>query len=126
MRVLRAVVLLQMTWAVTGFVAAFSHGRSVGFESIGDGALRFDTLIVQQPPQQPQSSPSVATLQHDHVHDFTFVMDGAPGPDALTADGRDHFIEMPYVDDPSSQGLWGNALIRSLAFICPVFSCARK
>jgi hypothetical protein len=95
MRILSAIVVAQSTTVMSIAETKSLERRAVGTKPISDDPLRFNILILQQPPQHSNSSASVAAFLHDHVHDLAFVIDCAPDPHTIAGNRRHDLIKMP-------------------------------
>ena len=57
-------------------------------------------LVSQQPLQQLKRRPGVPLSLHYKVQNLAFAVNCPPQVHLLASDVADHFIQVPYVDDP--------------------------
>ena len=75
----------------------FAVCDSIATQFIGDDAIRYGLLALQQLTKEAFGRSSVATFLEQNVNDITILVDGAPQIISLAANGHEDFIKVPAV-----------------------------
>ena len=100
MRILRPIVqALVRTMLDTGHDLPLR--RTMGSKLIGDHNARGRTLPFQKLAHQLLGSSGIAAVLDQNVEDEAMLIDGAPQPVFLPANGYDDLVEVPFVTEPA-------------------------